>query len=259
MSTKLKKLVEARQAKTHEGYAQALRHVREAQRSQASPADVPRIVARRATQLSLWAPDQNDDAGAIARMVADRQRRNAAAILAQQDNHVPPPRRMPSFPDQDDQSAVVARMAADRQRRNVAAIVVAQQNNQVLPPLAPTPVAAGPSHAGITKAYSHDERLALAPEVGMGLTLELPRLHVPFTIIQVLTPRKIVVQEDAVAGVQVYQQEWDSDRDPSITISRDPSGETVTLSKRKSGKWAQIRERHGYYLLGERSAMHMND
>ena len=89
MPTTLKKLVRARMDKTGETYQQALRHVRA---EDGSRREGPQIILRHVGRRPLpWVPDQDDQALLVARMAADRQRRNIAAILAQQGDQVLPP------------------------------------------------------------------------------------------------------------------------------------------------------------------------
>lgn len=89
MPTTLKKLVRARMEKTGESYQQALRHVRA---EDGSRREAPQIILGPAgRRLPPWVPEQDDQAFQVARMAADRQRRNIAAILAQQGEQVLPP------------------------------------------------------------------------------------------------------------------------------------------------------------------------
>lgn len=66
----------------------------------------------------------------------------------------------------------------------------------------------------------------IVPTVGMGATECHPSDRYPYTVIEVITPRKIVVQADT------YR--WAGD-DFEYTLN--PNGTTYVVTLRKDGKW----------------------
>lgn len=86
------------------------------------------------------------------------------------------------------------------------------------------------------------------PVVGMGATLISWSDRYPYTIIQVITDRKIVVQEDNATridsnGVSESQ---------NYEYSPNPDGQTYTLTKRKNGQW-KVSKDGTKFAIGYRS------
>jgi hypothetical protein len=90
------------------------------------------------------------------------------------------------------------------------------------------------------------------PVVGMGVTQQAGSDRYPFTIIEVVNDKTIIIQEDnaelveggAYSEHQVYE------------YSPNPEGDKVTLTLRKYGNWRQKGEPlHGgtHYFVGRRS------
>jgi len=71
------------------------------------------------------------------------------------------------------------------------------------------------------------------PTVGMGATASFGSDEYPYTVIQIASPKKIIVQADSskmsAGGEYFGNQDW--------TISRNRNGATMTVSLRKNGRW----------------------
>ena len=74
------------------------------------------------------------------------------------------------------------------------------------------------------------------PTVGMGATEVMYSDRNPFTVIAVITPRKIVVQEDTSTRTDSNGM---SDCQ-SYTYSPNPEGRTRTLTLRKNDRWVPM-------------------
>jgi hypothetical protein len=94
--------------------------------------------------------------------------------------------------------------------------------------------------------------VVVTPEVGMGVTYCCGSDRYPFTIIEVVSDKKIVVQRDnykridnnGYGGQQEYEYQQDSE------------GVTKIITLRKNGRWIAQGDplsAHGY-LIGERRA-----
>ena len=90
------------------------------------------------------------------------------------------------------------------------------------------------------------------PVVGMGVTrLSFSDRH-PFTVVEVKTARKIVVQKDdavrtdknGMCEQQTYQ------------FSPDPNGVKIVLTLRKDGRWREMGDDTDGWLIGERLKYH---
>jgi len=89
------------------------------------------------------------------------------------------------------------------------------------------------------------------PVVGMGATKYLYTDRHPYTIVEVISPKKIVVQADSTKadpdkpGGPGYQN-W--------VITPNPDGYKETLTLRKDGKWRRVGEslQSSGYLIGGR-------
>lgn len=92
---------------------------------------------------------------------------------------------------------------------------------------------------------------AQLPTVGMGVTEYGWSDRHPYTIIEVINERKVVIQEDQSklpAGDSVYgRQDW--------IITPNPNGQILTITKRKNGKWKEVGRGKGSntFGLGRRS------
>lgn len=92
----------------------------------------------------------------------------------------------------------------------------------------------------------------MTPFVGMGVTYYCGSDRYAYTVISVLTPTKLVVQQDTATLVA---QDQPSGENQVYTYARNPNGEVVDISLRKDGYWRQVRTnriRGSYYKLGER-------
>lgn len=93
---------------------------------------------------------------------------------------------------------------------------------------------------------------ALIPCVGMGVTQYCGTGRYAYTVIQVLTSKKLVVQRDKA---MIVSQDAVTGENQVYTFSRDESGEIVDISLRKNGHWCEVGEgsvRGFYFKLGER-------
>jgi len=74
------------------------------------------------------------------------------------------------------------------------------------------------------------------PEIGMGVTARYATDREAFTVVEILGPRKIVIQRDKATltsgDIRKNAQVYD--------IQPDPDGEKRTLSLRKTGQWLQV-------------------
>ena len=95
---------------------------------------------------------------------------------------------------------------------------------------------------------------ALVPAVGMGVTHCSWSDRDPFTIVEVLSPRKLVVQSDN------YERTDNNGMSESqaYTFTPNPEGHKVTITLSKNGQW--IREGESIkatkYILGRRDRYH---
>ncbi len=98
------------------------------------------------------------------------------------------------------------------------------------------------------------QQTPLTPEVGMGATEYLWSDRNPFTVIEVISPRKIVVQADIATrtdnnGMSDCQ---------SYEFTPDHNGRKRTLTLRKNGKWIPQGEglKGTTFGIGKRSKYH---
>lgn len=92
----------------------------------------------------------------------------------------------------------------------------------------------------------------IKPQVGMGATEILWSDRKPYTVIEVLSEKKIVVQSDSYKRIDTNGmsdcQEYE--------YSRNPNGCTVTLSKRKDGRWRVVGKKDMVFAVGFRNKYH---
>lgn len=88
------------------------------------------------------------------------------------------------------------------------------------------------------------------PEVGMGATYGVGSDCYPYTIVEILSPRRIVVQADsytALPGNDPFSE------NQSYEYFRNPQGHLVTLSLRKNGRWVPVgQSNYGGFAIGHR-------
>ncbi len=92
------------------------------------------------------------------------------------------------------------------------------------------------------------KEIQIAPFVGMAATIGIGSDSYPATVIEVKTPRKIILQYDVAMdrACNVHTP------DQKYTYFPDPLGEIAVFSLRKDGKWRK-QNGYGYYLvLGKR-------
>lgn len=88
----------------------------------------------------------------------------------------------------------------------------------------------------------------MKPEIGMGATKKVGSDRVCYTVVNVLSPRKLVVQYDNQRCISENGYDWE--------ISPDPQGHTTTISLRKNGAWVEVGQSmksDGRFSLGHRS------
>lgn len=87
------------------------------------------------------------------------------------------------------------------------------------------------------------------PEVGMGVTERIGSDCYPYTLIQIINPKTIVIQSDDYKCTDYKFQNYD--------ITPNPDGGKITLTLRKNGRWkrknATIKDSFNYGL-GHRRA-----
>lgn len=95
---------------------------------------------------------------------------------------------------------------------------------------------------------------SLVPTVGLGVTRIMWSDRQAYTVTEVLTPKRIVVQRDTVKraddnGMSEIQ---------NYVFSANPDGERVTLTLRSNGRWAEIgvSSKGGGWVVGVRSEYH---
>lgn len=89
------------------------------------------------------------------------------------------------------------------------------------------------------------------PEVGMGATKYLGSDRYPFTIIKVLSPTTIVVQED---DANLIEGNYYNTEHQVHEYTRNTESREVTLTKRKNGRWVERGDsmKGTPYSIGER-------
>lgn len=88
------------------------------------------------------------------------------------------------------------------------------------------------------------------PVVGMGVTRGAGSDAYPYTVVEILGPRRIVVQADDYRrtddrGPFTEQQDYE--------YTPNPDGHRLTLSLRKDGAWKQMRSSQIYWLGNRRA------
>ena len=93
--------------------------------------------------------------------------------------------------------------------------------------------------------------MSVIPQVGMGASEQVGSDRYPYTIIEVVSDRKIVVRADA------WRITSGSEHDGSARyiFSANPHGTERTLTLRKNGRWCQQRQgmRESLWGIGNRS------
>jgi hypothetical protein len=90
------------------------------------------------------------------------------------------------------------------------------------------------------------------PVVGMGATrIDWTDRH-PFTVVEVLSQRRVVVQEDNYDRVDINGMSESQD----YTFTPNPEAPKVVISLRKDGKWYEVGKHGSKYILGSRDKYH---
>lgn len=90
-------------------------------------------------------------------------------------------------------------------------------------------------------------------EVGMGVTEYVGSDRYPYTVVEILSPKRIVVQRDNFRRTdnRGFSEQQDYVYEP------DPNGSRYTITLRKNGLWYKVGEqmyRGGGFWVGERRA-----
>jgi len=88
----------------------------------------------------------------------------------------------------------------------------------------------------------------VVPEAGMGATNVCYSDREAYTIVEVLTPRKIIVQRDKATrtdsnGMSEMQK---------YNFESDPNAPKVVVTKRKDGRWLRQKTDHDVFVIGSR-------
>lgn len=94
-----------------------------------------------------------------------------------------------------------------------------------------------------------EDNILVEPFVGMPATIGIGSDTYPATVIEVKTPRKIILQYDAV--VHRSENNFQSE-EQKYTYFPDPFGEKVTFTLRKDLKWKKVGSYYHYLVLGKR-------
>jgi hypothetical protein len=92
----------------------------------------------------------------------------------------------------------------------------------------------------------------LVPFVGMGVTYYCGSDRYAYTVIEVLSSTKLVIQQDSATLVSQDQPQGE---DQAYRYARNPQGEVPDISLRGDGSWRQVGRhwvRGSYFKLGER-------
>lgn len=89
------------------------------------------------------------------------------------------------------------------------------------------------------------------PEVGMGATILMYSDRHAATVIEVLSPSRIVIQEDTATRTDKNGMSESQE----YAYTPDPKAEKLTVSLRKDGRW-KIQASQTIIKLGERDAYH---
>ena len=106
-----------------------------------------------------------------------------------------------------------------------------------------------PARHGTLQNAIADQTRSQVPEVGMGVTEIMFSDRHPYTVVAILTPKRIRVQPDTAYRV-------DAGGPSETQVYRyvpDPQGEVITLFLSKSGKWKRCGDAKGStFLIGRR-------
>lgn len=93
------------------------------------------------------------------------------------------------------------------------------------------------------------------PVVGMGATKLMWTDRVAYTVVEVLSPRRIVVQQDSTDRVNKQDGMTECQE---YTYTPDPEAPKLVITLRKNGRWYQVGESiHGSpFALGMRDSYH---
>jgi hypothetical protein len=91
------------------------------------------------------------------------------------------------------------------------------------------------------------------PVVGMGATrIDWTDRH-PFTVVEVLSDRRVVVQEDSYQRIDSNGMS----ENQSYEFTRNPEGEKVVISRRNNGVWRKVgATKTDKFVIGSRDKYH---
>lgn len=97
-------------------------------------------------------------------------------------------------------------------------------------------------------------RPELKPEIGMGCTIQVGSDRYPATIVRIVTPITIEIQEDLFRRADNNGQS----EDQTWIYKLNPSAPTIRVRQRKSGDWrtqqTETYRSKNYVFIGERDA-----
>ena len=103
-------------------------------------------------------------------------------------------------------------------------------------------------HGSLTNAMA-DQTRSKVPEVGMGVTEIMFSDRHPYTVVRILTPKRIVVTADEATRVDG----WGASESQEYRYASDPDAPEVTLFLNKYGKWKRLGDAQGStFLIGRR-------
>ena len=87
--------------------------------------------------------------------------------------------------------------------------------------------------------------MGITPVVGMGATQVFPQDRYAFTIVEVLGPTTIVVQQDHAKCTDGTAKDWGDlvTREQHYDFSPNPGAPRLTVTLRKNGRWIQQGDR----------------
>lgn len=88
----------------------------------------------------------------------------------------------------------------------------------------------------------------MEPEIGMGVTEYQFTDSRALTIVEIISPKKLIIQRDIAKRTDQNgmseDQRWE--------FSPDINGEKIIITKRKDDKWYRLGDNTNHFVLGER-------
>ena len=98
----------------------------------------------------------------------------------------------------------------------------------------------------------HEKLNPLKPEIGMGATMGVGSDRYPYTITEIVSPKRIWVQSDEYRRIDSNGQS----ESQKYTFTRNPHGTKTLITLRKNGRWVRMGEQMGgtSWAIGRRDA-----